>query len=427
MKILVCDDQQVRSDDVAGRIVDAGLPVPKQLVAEELAEKLKTLFANVRKCMKDPKNWKPADKFDFDAADIVILDNNLAHLEIQGAILTAESIAGYIRAFTTAPYIVSLNKNPDVDFDLRYLVGDHSTRADLALNTEHLANPALWDGVQANAARGFLPWYWPRLNAVAKRRRDQIDFVLEHLDQPVLATLGFDDEAVNFLSLHAKGTLSPKAVSDGIGEEGNSVQQVTFRDVFVTRDRSLPAQSERESLSDAEKNGNAAIREIISRVVAADIDLWFRRDVVGPQEPLVDVPHLLMRFPFLLGDRAKDINNWNKSVFADAIPYGLEQELYDAHLAKKATFQQNIWVPGACFWWPKLKADKGLNALFAKTKAGNWADVVFCEDRSMFLEREPQNAPLPVEFPVEFEGSWGRRYVSRIEDIHYAPRTRLAI
>jgi hypothetical protein len=426
MRILVCDDEQSTADDAVGRIREAGLPAPDQLVGKALAKKLKAFFQNVRKCMKDHENWKSVEKSDFDNRDIVILDNNLAQLEVDGSILTAESIAGYIRAFSDAPYIISLNKNPDVDFDLRYLVGDYSTRADLALNTRHLANRALWSGEQANATREFLPWYWPRLNTVAKRRRDQMEFVRHHLDDPVLGTLGFDDEAVNFLSLHARGTLSPLARADGVQGKGLSVKQVTFRDVFLAKDRSLPAQGEREGLSRVELEGSPEVRQIIARVVAADIDLWFRRDVVGPQEPLVDVPHLLMRLPFLLGNRAQDINDWNRSVLANVIPFGLEQKLYDDHLAK-AKFPHDIWVHAPCFWWPKLKADEKLNALFARTKASNWADVVFCEDRSVFLERQPQNASLPVEFPVEFEGSWGRRYVSRIDDIHYAPRSRLAI
>ena len=47
--------------------------------------------------------------------------------------------------------------------------------------------------------------------------------------------------------------------------------------------------------------------EIIARVVAAYIDRWFRRDVLGPQEALVDLPHLLMRLPFLLGEKAGDL------------------------------------------------------------------------------------------------------------------------
>lgn len=427
MKILVCDDQQDRCDDIVGKIQEAGQSVPKKLVGENLTEELKNLFKNVKTCLDAPKNCKSAANLAFDDADIVILDNNLAHLEVEGTRLTAESIAGYVRAFTAAPYIVSLNKNPDVDFDLRYLVGDYSTRADLALNTEHLANPMLWIGNQANAKDEFLPWYWPTLSTVAKRRRDQIEFVRNCLDDSVVSTMGFDDEAIGFLSLHAKGALSPEAGSDAVGKGSVPFNKVTFRDVFIAKDRSLPFKKERENLSDAEKDGNAVIRDIIARIVAADIDLWFRRDVVGPQEPLVDVPHLLMRFPFLLGNGAKNINEWNKSASANTAPYGLEQKLYDDHLAKKK-FEHDIWVPATCFWWSKLKADEKLNEYFFKAKEGDWADVVFCEDRSKFLERLPKNeGTSPVEFPAEFQGSWGRRYISPIEGIHYAPRSRLAL
>lgn len=427
MKILVCDDQQDRCDEIVGKIREAGQPAPKVLVGQNLTKELKNLFKSVSTCLDAPQNYIPVANPAFDDVDIVILDNNLAHLEIEGTRLTAESIAGYIRAFTAAPYIVSLNKNPDVDFDLRYLVGDYSTRADLALNTDHLANPALWTGDQAKAKDGFLPWYWPNLSTVSKTRCAQIEFVRNHLDDSVVATMGFDDEAIGFLSPHSKGALSPEAGSDEVGKDGIPFKKVTFRDVFIAKDRSIPSKNERQNLSDAEKGGKAVIRNIIARIVAADIDLWFRRDVVGPQEPLVDIPHLLVRFPFLLGDRAKDIDEWNKSTSANTAPYRLEKKLYDDHLAKWK-FGHDIWVPTTCFWWPKLKADEKLNEFFFRAKEGEWADVVFCEDRSAFLERMPKNGGAPpVEFPAEFEGSWGHRYVSRIIGIQYAPRMRLAL
>lgn len=425
MKILVCDDQPDRRDEIVGMIREAGQPAPRELIEENLTVELRKLFINVKSWLDAPKNYKHVANA-FDDADVVILDNNLAHLHVEGTRLTAESIVGYIRAFTAVPYSVSLNKNPDVDFDLRFLVGDYSTKADLALNTEHLANPALWSGNPGEARDGFRPWYWPTLTTVAKRRRDQIQFVKKHLDDSVVEMMGFDEEAIGFLSLHAKGSLSPVAESDGAGGGEHQFKKVTFRDVFIAKDRSLPFKNEREGLSDAERNGNPALRDIIARVVAADIDLWFRRDVVGPQEPLVDVPHLLARFPFLLGDRAKDINEWNKHVGAIAAPYGVEKELYDDHLAKWKF--NDIWAPTPCFWWPKLKADEKLNEYFFKPKKVEWADVVFCEDRSAFLERTPKDEGVPpIEFPAEFEGSWGRRYISRINGIQYAPRSRLAL
>lgn len=425
MKILVCDDEEGRCNDIVSSIGVGVGTEPEKLVGQSLTDALESLRLGINDCIKDPNNWKPPPKLPFDDFDIVILDNNLAHLASTGARLTAEAIIGNIRAFTSAPYVISLNKNSELDFDLRFLVGDYDTRADVALNTRHLANPALWTGDKASAKDGFLPWYWPRLEKAPTRRREQIEFVKNNLDESVLTTLGFNDDEISFLSGHALGALSPK----GHQYENLSPKDITFRHVFIARDRSLPVQREREELSKAQKAGNGSIGEIIgeiiARTVAADIDFWFRRDVIGPQEPLVDVPHLLMRFPFLLGDRANNINEWNKSASADSAPYRFEQELYDKHLAERE-YKHTLWVPTPCFSWVKLKGDEDLNEYFFSAEAGQWADVVFCEDRSLFLERVRDN-DSPVEFPAEFEGSWTHRYVSLIEGVEYSPRTQLAL
>lgn len=425
MRVLVCDDVPERRDEVAQRIIDSGQPKPELIAEQELRDQLEGLFKQARECIRNPAAFKPADNSCFHDVDIVVIDNNLTHLPGDGPLLTAESIAGFVRAFTNAVYIVSLNVNPDVDFDLRYLVGDFSSRADLALNTEHLANPALWTGDVKTAAAGFLPWYWARLRDVADRRRAQTDFVRARLNEPVMTILGFDGHGTELLSLHARGALSPAVGRENsAGDNVIPIDKLTFRDVFNARDRSLAIKEDREAINEAEKKGNASLTGLIARVVAADIDLWFRRDVLGPQEPLVDVPHLLMRFPFLLGDRAADISEWNKATSASAPPYCMEKDLYDTYLAA-ARFEHDEWVKSPCFWWPALKADEKLNERFMQLGDAAWADIVFCEDRSQFVTLNQQNPP--VEFAAEFEGSWSRRYVSRIEKIRYAPRSRLAL
>jgi hypothetical protein len=427
VKVLVCDDIKDRCTDVGERVRQSGQDC-QCLYENALTAELRELFATARSSMKEPNKYSAAADSPFDRMDIVILDNNLTLLETPGGEpLTAESIAGYVRAFTKASYIVSLNLNPDADFDLDYLVGDFSTRADVAVNTDHLSNAALWNRSSAPAEDGFLPWYWPRLESVPKQRQQQIEFVRTRLDQPVLKVLGFDDDAIDLLSPHARGALSPEAGSDReIARGAPPLKDVTFRDHFIVKDRSIPLKPARQALSKAEKAGNRELTDVIARVVAADIDLWFRRDIVGPQEPLVDVPHLLMRFPFLLGKGAGDIEEWNKAVRADSEPYGLDKELYSTHLAEKK-FEHDLWVPSACFWWPKLRMDEKLNGYFFEAKQGDWADVVFCEDCSKFLERSPEHGKAPTEFPAEFEGAWGRRHIARIDDRKYSPRSRLAI
>ena len=305
MKVLICDDVPERRNEIVEKIVDAGQPEPEIIEEAVLSEELKTLFSTAKDSVREPPLYKGNMESRFDDVDIVVLDNNLTLLPGEGPLLTAESIAGYIRAFTNAVYIVSLNVNPDVDFDLRYLVGDFSSRTDLALNTEHLGNPALWSGDLERATDGFLPWYWPRLDNMPDRRREQIAFVKGHLDRSVLEAFGFDKQRSGLLSLHARGVLSLAAGPDGASEDGGTpLEELTFRDVFIANNRSIPIKKDRETLSAFEKEGHAEVTELLARVIAADIDLWFRQDVVGPQEPLLDLPHLLIRFPFLLGDKS---------------------------------------------------------------------------------------------------------------------------
>ncbi len=424
MRVLVCDDIADRQDEVVQRILDAGQPRPEAITGDALSAELTQLFKSARQSLADPKSFADRDSR-FHDVDLVILDNNLTHLPGDGPLLTAESIAGYIRTFTNAKYVVSLNANLDVDFDLRFLVGDFSSRADLALNTPHLTNPSLWSGNVAAAVNGFLPWYWPRLEESPGRRRAQIEFVTKHLDDPIMQALGFESSVVNLLSLHAKGALSPVAVADGEpSANSRPIDKITFRDVFIAKDRSLPIKADREMFSKSEEANDGHLREVLARVVAADIDMWFRRDITGPQEALLDIPHLLMRFPFFLGERVSVAEEWNKVLLAGTAPYGLEEQLYEQHLAK-ARFEHDEWVKTACFRWPVLRDDEDLNKRFLTIKEGDWPDVVFCEDRSQFIALSDQKAK-PVEFTAEFEGSWARRYIARIDGVRYAPLTRLA-
>ena len=426
MKILVCDDKADSRDSVIEALRRVGY-TPDTLIDGALSAELRKLFSRVDSSRKSGAENYHHEPSRFDQVDILILDNNLAFLPNEGGPpLTAESIAGYIRAYTTACYIVSLNMNLDVDFDLRYLVGDFSTRADLAINTSHLRSRALWTHRAADSQNGFCPWYWPALDSVAQRRRAQVDFVRDHLGDSVLETFGFDDEEVEFMTLHARGALSPDAsVSTSAQGAGKPLREVKFRDVFLTKDRSLPLKDEREQLAAAERH--APIRDLMARVVAADIDLWFRRDLVGPQEPLMDVPHMVMRFPFLLGARAGQVEEWNKVVEATGPPFALEPELYEKYIAPRF-FREEIWSPTPCFRWPRLKADEKLNEHFFQSKEHAWADVVFCEDESRFRNRAGEDRETgPVEFTAEFEGAWNRRYISKIDHVQYAPRTRLAV
>jgi len=422
MKILVCDDDAERSKEVVAAIAQGRRgddAPPSALLSDALRDALDVVFARARDALANPTTFESDAVSPFDDVDLVLFDNNLAHLHKTGARLTAEEVIGYVRAFTSARYIVSLNKNPDVDFDLRYLVGDFDTRADLALNTEHLRNPALWSGDPKDAEKDFCPWYWPALNRAGDLRAAQVAMIQPNPDASVFATIGFptDPNALAFLSHHAKGALYPLSVERP--EEGAKlIQDVTFRDVFIAKTRSLPVEDERKDLAAAR---TAAMDDVIARVVAADLELWFRRDVVGPQELLVDAPHLATRMPVLLGEKAKRADDWNRTAADQEPPFGFDGDIYEKFVAA-ARYSNDAWTHHAAFWWPSLKANDELSTLFFNSVA-DYPDVVFCEDRSGFVVKTGGEGD-PVDFLAEFESSWARRYVAKIGGFKYLPLSR---
>ena len=409
MRILVCDDRPPQCRQTMGAINTRGEVA--DLAGDELKSALTALFKRVSKALngeRESEDWDGPDKFE--GYDIAIVDNDLTVLELVGARLTAETIIGYLRAFTDIPYIVSLNKNSHVDFDLRYLFGDYQSLADLALNARHLRNDRLWD---AEAGEEFAPWYWPRLAEAAERRRQQIRFLERGFEQPVWEALGFPVEAEEYMSLRAKAPLSS-------GDE--EIQEAGF-DVFLKASRTLPP-AEIEKLRELANDGADHARKAIRRIAAYEVDRWVRRDLLGTQDVLIDLPHLVAQMPFLVGERADDIDGWN-AVLAASDPYfGLDRTLFQRHL-ESARLSHEMWVPGPCFWWPKLKADGDLTDRFLSAD-DDWPDAVFCEDVSRFVVVDDSGEhDSPLEFEAELEGSWGRRNIAHVEDYAYTPRSRI--
>ena len=436
MNVLVCDDKKDTANEILESLGKGGICGPdneddqiKLLCETDLTRELEGLGEREEKFING--KWQSTDyhELEFDNGyDIVIVDNNLASLNTKGARLTAEMVIGSIRTFTPIPYMISLNKNDLVDFDLQFLVGDYDTRADLALNTPHLAHRALWDRKETGGGDEFLPWYWPELRTVYERRRGQIDFIKDRLGEPVVSALGLkiDEEGIDFLSLNARSALCGHI---------DEVEAVTFRDVFMSDDRSLAVRKERETLLGAADRHNGddegdGYRKVIARAVAARIDFWLRRYVVGPQEVLLDVPHLVARMPFLLGDKAGEIDAWNEAIRVRESTFGMDPGLYEKHVgaAKLSDEFNDRWFQFPVFHWPHLKRNTELNELFLReAQTAAWADAVFCEDTSRFEKRGTDDDGLVVEFPTGLEGPWARRHIKRMDDYKYSPKGRLVL
>lgn len=427
LKILVCDDVEKRGRATAKEVEGAGAGHDVSVLPpEDLVATVEALVKRGEPYLSGAENGHPAAvalPFAESEVDLVILDNNLAHLRIPGARHTAEALAGHFRAFAEIPYVVSLNKNRYTDFDLRFLVGDYQTATDLALNDEHLSNRGLWSGPRASGEGEFRPWYWPALNTGPDRRRRQVEFVEQRLDQPLLPALGFSREVAERLSLHARGALSP--------DEGSidDLMGLTFLEFFVGSCRSLPIKAERENVAEALRKSSERSRDIVRRVVArvaaGELERWFRRDLLAPQDVLVDVPHLVARMPFLLGDGAERVDAWNACVSASEPPYGLEDETY-RRFVDRARWRAELWTDRPLFWWPKLDEDRELNEMFFGDQR-SWASAVFCEDLSVFRPFRDNDSGRPREFEAEFEGSWCRRYVAQLPEMNYTPLSRFAL
>ena len=408
MRILVCDDQEDGGEATVNQLKSASQGCEVEgLFGDGLRDALTALFSGISEFLRtgQDSSWEPITSFA--GYDTAVVDNNLSGLEFAGARLAAETIIGYLRAFTDITYIVSLNKNPNVDFDLRYLFGDYQSQADVALNTDHLNNARLW--ARTPPTNSFAPWYWPCLPDAAARRRRQIDLVSASCAHSIWTTLDFPEDCQHFMSHRAKARLESGCYD---------VRDATFRDFFRGTNALLPADTA-ELGRLAEEELSPVATQAVSRVVAGDLDRWLRRDVLAPQDVLIDIAHLLTRMPFLF-EGTHEAPLWNTSLDNDAPPFGMKEDVYAAHV-ERSLFRADAWQPVPCFWWPILRQDNALSGMFLDSPP--WPDVVFCEDTSTFVEIDDEGDG-PLEFEAELEGSWPRRFVLGLAGKQYSPRSR---
>lgn len=429
--ILVCDD---RTDGAAADAVSeaSGIDVAS-LQGPALTDALTGLFTQVDRFLKsNDRGLEALPTSLFDGHDVVIVDNNLAELEIPGARLTAEAMLGGLRAFASSAYLLSLNKNPQVDFDLRYLIGDYATRADLALNEDHLTNAVFWGATPKGGE--FAPWYWPVLADAAQRRREQIEFVEAHLDDSIVRTLGMSEDVVHQLPSRAIGFLDPAATVLE-GSDGLSLDVTSFWQHFRSSNRSIPFDDRKaivfgsahptgagsDLLTTAAADAGPAARRIAARLVAAELDIWFRRDLLGPQELLVDAPHLQVRIGARAADDPNDPSSWDRTCTETDAPFGFDATLYERVIGPNR-FQHDIWVPRPAFWLQAIENHPEI-AAFRKTGEKD-STLAFAEDTRRFVRTTAD--PSPWRFVPENGRPWLPRFVERLSGYNYSPSSSFA-
>ncbi len=398
--ILVCDDEPDVAKDWLAAIegvlpesVYALLPVPSN---EEIRSAIQVLLRR-RAALRDGQAT-PDEACLFDTADVLVLDYDLLHVDETNTRYTGEGLARLARVFSTCGPILVLNQYLEAQFDLS-LRGHMESFADLNIDADVIARPGLWHG---SPWEGFRPWHWPVLAKAAEDFKSRAAFLSQEnrLGSSMVDVLGMNAENAGRLSDTAFGFLAPEATTyEGLAKS-------TFAN-FIASNSAAVDTGDGEKLVGQDP-------EAAARIAASRLAKWLEREVLGPQDVLADVPHLLQRLPFLFAGDLSDLDAWNAAVAG-----GPEQ--FKEILPKDAWFGADGWLSRPAVWWRAVERSDAVRDARAKFDYSSSPDFVFLEDVSRF-------APLAeaTEFRAGFHNQFDRRFVSRIGDIRYAPQRRFA-
>ena len=360
LSVVVCDDNTDAASEWAGVIRDllgekAEVEAPS---LTELSESLEVLIQRQR-ILREPGTPSMEDPSIFDEADIIFLDYDLLDVTTKSYI-TGQELAYLVRCYSPCGLIVVMNEGEvgGPTFELRLETPiDHF--ADLRISSTHLGNPGLW----SDDFIGYRPWAWPILPREVESFHARVEIVRERLDKPVLETLKLNDLG---------GWLSQRAV-EALGNRGSleKLEEVTFRDV-VEAESTLGIRP-KDVLDDLQ----------IPRVGAARISRWLKSLVLPAQDPFIDAPHLVSRFPSLLR-RDDDTSGWNRTVklTSDPTELGLHHDR-----VRNSLIDMGPWSDRALWSWSSVS--KNPNIPEVKAPWGHRPPtVVFLEDLSRFIERD---------------------------------------
>ena len=391
--VLICDDDRKLAAERVERIRKIAprdyYEIRDAPSAKEVRGAVNVLL-NRRKAVRAGQGYK-RQKCLFDQ-NILIIDYDLIHVDDARAHHTGEGIGRLARMYSDCAVIVVFNQFSQFDFDLS-LRGHLASHADLNLTVELLDKPGLWT---EPPWQGFRPWSWQTLSKAVESQRARETTFRRSLDTSIVDTFGIEAEDALGMSDSAIGFIAPEA------RNFDELRAMTFRS-FV----SMTAGRDGKSLLSSDES--AAVR-----FGAARIGKWLDREVLGPQDVLIDVPHLLQRFPFLLGEKMEDVEAWNATI-------------HQTNCLRKYIDDSYWFEPAGCLskpavWVRRLEADPE----FRKQRAdfSNYSlvpDVVFMEDCSVF-----EDISLGKEFRAGFHNSFDRRHVRQCPGVRYGPQRRLS-
>ena len=391
--VLICDDDI----DVCVqwvKAVRAVAPPERYDVAEapgrdDLQDAIQELFARQSALLAGHRRER--SRCLFDGVDILILDYDLLHIDERNARHTGESLARLVRVCTTAGVVLIVNQF-DAHFDLS-LRGHLSSHADLNLQGDLLGSSGLWTDPPWE---GFRPWHWQTLHRAVETQRTRQQLVAEHFNEPVVDVLGMREEDHLCLSDTAVGFIAPDA-----------------RDWAATRKHTFA--SFVASLGNG-KCMSALLKvdeEAACRFAASRIGKWLERRVLGPQNVLIDLPHLIQRFPFLWEDDLQNPAIWTAAVCgAEPAKRGIPESCW---------FEPTAFLSRPAIWSSRLLEQAGIRETRASFDYARVPPFVFLEDTSAFEQLQEA-----TQFRAGHHNGYDRRFAKCVAGKVYAPQRRLA-
>ena len=327
----------------------------------------------------------------FDGADVLILDYDLLHIDERHARHTGESLARLVRLCTTAGVVVVVNQF-GTHFDLS-LRGHLSSHADLNLQAELLGSPGLWTDPPWD---GFRPWHWQTLHRAVETQRARQRLVAEHFNEAIVGVLGMREEDLLCLSDTAVGFIAPDA------HDWEDTQVHTFK-----------------SFAESIGNGKCTSdllkldKEAAYRFAASRIGKWLERQVLGPQDVLVDLPHLVQFFPFLLEDDMGELEAWNATAF--------EPESLKGKVPAGCWFEAGGFLSRPAVWRQRFEADNAVRESWGALDYSSGRPFVFLEDTSSFAPFDDAR-----QFRAGHHNAFDWRFIKHLNGITYTPQRRLA-
>lgn len=394
-RVLICDDEAALSADWVRRVRDVApadrFEVLDAPTNEAIRDGVRTLIKR-RNASRDGQA-KPAGNCLFDGVDVLVVDYDLLHVDEENARYTGEGVARLARTFADCRIIIVLNQYPEAQFDLS-LRGHLVSHGDLNLDAGLLDNAGLWTSPPWD---GFRPWAWETADRSVDRRKAQIAALAGGgLKQSIVATLGMTAEDATRLSDGAFGFIAPDA--------GNftALSEQTFEAFLATTTEG------RDAHALVADDPTAA-----AQFAAARIGKWLERELLGPQDVLVDIPHLLQRFPFLVPGDLSDPAAWNAAIHDEAA--------LKAVVPENAWFAAKDWLSRPAVWWRRVEADADIRKRRSEFDFTKAPDLAFLEDVSSFCPTDDA-----TEFRAGFHNAYDRRFAKVVDGVRYAPQRRFA-